>query len=87
MALFTSASDRPGVINARIFVPGHNMYIFREANSFPRAGSSRKTVSFEEQLTSKDYNVYNLSVSSRLDSGDSLILKFQFVKLRALRNR
>ena len=36
---------------------------------------------FEEQLTSKDYNVYNRSVSSRLVSGDSLILKFQFVKL------
>ena len=36
---------------ARIFVRGH--YLFREANSF-RERSSRKTVSFEEQIMSKD---------------------------------
>ena len=36
---------------ARIFVRGH--YLFREANSF-RERSSRKTVSYEEQIMSKD---------------------------------
>ena len=36
---------------AGIFVRGH--YLFREANSFPKR-SSRKTVSFEEQIMSKD---------------------------------
>ena len=36
-----------------IFVRGH--YLFREANSSPRAElSSRKTVSYEEQIMSKD---------------------------------
>ena len=34
---------------ARIFVRGH--YLFREANSFPRAYSSRKTVNLQEALT------------------------------------
>ena len=36
--------------HARIFVPGH--YLFREANSFPRANG--KTVSFKLQIMSKD---------------------------------
>ena len=36
---------------ARIFVRGH--YLFRVANSF-RERSSRKTVSYEEQIMSKD---------------------------------
>ena len=36
---------------ARIFVRGH--YLFRETNSFPRA-KLEKTVSYEEQIMSKD---------------------------------
>ena len=36
---------------ARMFVRGH--YLFRDANSFPKL-SSRKTVSFEEQIMSND---------------------------------
>ena len=36
---------------ARIFVGGH--YLFREANSFPRAWLE-EAVSFEEQIMSKD---------------------------------
>ena len=36
---------------ARIFVRGH--YLFREAKSFPKR-SSRKTVSYDEQIMSKD---------------------------------
>ena len=36
---------------ARIFVRGH--YLFREANSFPRA-KLEETVSYEEQIMSKD---------------------------------
>ena len=36
---------------ARVFVRGH--YLFREANSFPRA-KLEETVSYEEQIMSKD---------------------------------
>ena len=37
---------------ARIFVRGH--YLFREANSFPRAKLEENSVSYEEQIMSKD---------------------------------
>ena len=59
VAVFGCNSDRRYINNslhlarkyARIFVRGH--YLLREANSF-RERSSRKTVSFEEQIMSKD---------------------------------
>jgi len=61
---------------ARIFVHGH--YLFREANSFPRA-----TVSFEEQIMSKDK--YASTFSWQIDAIVFIILQILFATRAVLK--
>ena len=63
-----------------IFVRGH--YLFREANSFPRA-KLRKTVSYEEQILSKDK--YPSIFSPQMEAIVFIILQIFFVARAVLK--